>query len=90
MKKLTKRQILNELLDLNEKQKKIYASRRRLDKRVSKLEDRRSELADQLADICRKGDGIKPIVYKKQLFDLTSGGSWYRASVDIGDVSNVK
>jgi len=90
MKKLTKRQILNELLDLDEKQNKIYASQRRLDKRESKLEDHRTKLVDQLITTCKKTGVVKPIIFKKQLFTIACGSAWSRSSVDIGDVANVK
>lgn len=78
-KALTKRQILNELLIVEEKNAKYEASLQRVYRRGEKIDDKRRDLVGQLESICIKEqqkDGVRypqvsipePILYKKHVF----------------------
>ncbi len=78
-KTLTKRQILNELLVVEEKISKHNEKQNRLYRSGEKLDDVRSNFASQLDDICikeqrKQGDRFpdksikEPIIYKKHVF----------------------
>jgi len=82
-KKLTKRQILTELLDVEEKKAKYEQSLQRVYKRGEKLDDIRNDLTEQLKTISyqeiRKAggnpheDAPEPILYKGHVFSLVKG-----------------
>lgn len=93
-KALSKRQVLNELLIVEGKKRKHDESQDRLDLRGEKLDDRRSDLVEQLKSICIKEqskDGVKfpiksikePILYKKHVFSLiNSRGFEHHLSIE--------
>jgi len=98
--KMTKRQLLNELLVIEEKRAKIEASETRLYNRRKKLKEDHGKLANDLLVVCLKeqkkvgGDCSyveDPIVFKGNSFDITTP-SWSEknSSVSIHKVNNVK
>jgi len=94
-KKLTKRQLLNELLVAEEAQKKIDASTARLWKREKVLNKKREKLSHELSEILyeeRKASGEKkePIIYKSHMFDISGRTGWGTASCDIAAIKSVK
>jgi len=97
--KLTKRQILNELLAVKEKQEKVYASQLRLSNREETLDDQKMKLADELKEICLKervknGNQSKyfgdedPILFKNHVFTIISAG-WSSTDIQIVSVNHV-
>ncbi len=95
-KKLTKRQVLNELLVANDVAEKIEASRNRLDKREEKLIDKVADLTDQLIAICDKdvpkigGHSRLPIIFKNHIFTPSAGSMYSSSKCYIESVTNVK
>lgn len=97
--KLTKRQLLNALLDAEEKQDKIRASGGRLLVRENKLRKVKEEFSEQLAKILQKEnkeagddeDDHEPIVFKQHMFQVTY--TWMcgsrRYECDVTSVRNV-
>lgn len=76
---MTKRQLMNALLDADEKQDKLYASRHRLSVREDKLKKIKSDYTKQLASILQK-ENIKagldeddhgPIIFKQHIFEVS-------------------
>ena len=93
--KLTKRQILNELLVVEEKKDKYNASLTRLYARGTKLDDQKNDLAKQLDAACReeakKNGGSwdsypdyerEPIIFKQHIFEL-SNSRWRNDYPDL-------
>ena len=95
VKKQTKRQLLNALLDAEEAQQKIDASLGRLWKREENLNKKREKLAAKLNDILyeerkKTGDDDEPIIYKNHMFEV-SGKTWQHDAVcDIKAIKSVK
>ena len=94
---MTKRQLLNALLDANEVQAKIDASQKRLWSRGEKLNDVREDLAHELFNILweeEKKSGInvtsEPIVFKNHMFAVTERRRYDRATCTIKAIKNVK
>lgn len=98
MKKLTKRQILNELLVIEEKKAAITKSSQRLQARRNKVTAAHCNLAEQLEAICEEeqiaagneDDVYKPIVFKNHIFEVDTGGYMSRTTVDIQGAKSVK
>jgi len=98
--KLTKRQVLNALLEAEEERKKISDAYKRLKRRENKFLDNHSELTRALYTILQKeyeknGKDIEeelvPIVFKNHSFEpWTPSYAWERASCDIEVIDNVK
>jgi len=96
---MTKRQVLNALLDVEEERKKIKASQIRLENRESRYEDKREGLSKQLAAVLKKEqekEGIDtwhtpdPVLYKNHTFAPTTGSRWSPAKCVITAVKSVK
>jgi len=97
-KKLTKRQILNELLTLEDKKAALSASQDRLWERSGKLTNAHKKLAGELEEICiadAKKQGVsedfeEPILFKQHVFTVEPGGYSNRTTVSIQGTKNVK
>jgi len=97
-KKLTKRQILNELLVLEDKNTALDASQARLWERQVKLTSAHKRLAGELEEICiadAKKQGFsenfeEPILFKQHVFTVEPGGYSGRTTVTIQGTKNVK
>lgn len=79
--KMTKRQLLNAVLDAEEAKAKIDASQARLSLRSSKLRTHKEDLSKQLSELLykdRKKSGLgeydeeEPIVFKQHVFAVTT------------------
>jgi hypothetical protein len=99
--KMTKRQILNELLAVKEKQLKLMESDKRLQARKEKERAKRCELAEELVGIMyseakKNGtlddfDEEAPIFFKDHVFEIeTNVGYNNRTEVDIRQTKSVK
>jgi len=98
-KKLTKRQILNELLVLEDKKTALAASQDRLWDRSSKLSTAHRKLASELEEVClaeakkmgAEEDFDEPIFFKQHIFTVEPGNGYARkATVNIQGTKNVK
>ena len=101
--KMTKRQILNELLAHAERQEKLNQSYKRLRTRLDNAQQKRNELADNLKEIliaeAKKNkvenfseyDCEDPIVFKNHVFELdVNVGYSNRTEIDITPAKSVK
>ena len=93
--KITKRQLLNALLEADEAQKKIDESQARLWKREERLNAKREDLSNQLSNILyderkKTGASKEPIIYKGHMFDVQGKTTWSSASCNIKSVKSVK
>lgn len=98
--KMTKRQLLNELMVVEDKRAAITASEERLYRRTEKLDELHGSLADDLLAIClkeQKKDGRAfsyvedPIVFKGNSFTIRTPDWGDRtAKVSVRKVNNVK
>ncbi len=92
---MTKRQVLNALLEVKEKKDKLYESQKRLWSREEKLDESHADLADKLSNIDYderlKAGGInqQPIVFKGCVFNVIGKRSYSLAECDITKVSSV-
>lgn len=97
-KKMTKRQILNELLVVEEKKAAIAKSADRLQTRRNNLRGKHCDLAEQLEAMCDKelvkagaeGDAIEPIIFKNKIFEVEPGDGYHRTAVVIQGAKSVK
>jgi len=99
-KKLTKRQILNELLVVEEKKAKYEESLARVYKRGERLDDRYNELAEQLETISNRElrkAGLnpydvtpEPILFKQHVFAIVPSRYGNGKSLQINSVKAVK
>lgn len=100
-KKMTKRQILNELLAVREKQLKLHESEKRLHARQQKERERRNQLAKELASSLwaeakkKKLEDFdveeNPIFFKEHVFELETGvGYDNRTEIEITPTKSVK
>jgi hypothetical protein len=98
-KKMTKRQVLDGLLAIEEERKKIKIVEERLDRREQRYIDKREKLSKQLADILReeqKKNGEDtwrapdPVLYKNHTFAPSSGGRYDHPKCEIRRVKGVK
>lgn len=100
-KALTKRQVLNELLIVEERKCKHDESQTRLYRRGEKLDDMRSDLVTQLEKLCikeqvKEGDthpeqSIKgPILYKKHVFTLVRNTYGFGRHLTIEAIKTIK
>lgn len=95
--KMTKRQLLNALLDNDETKRKLYESQKRIWSREEKLDEHRQELSEQLSNICYKEQhtegkpypGASPIVFKKHVFKVRGKTGYRDAGCDIEGVNSV-
>jgi len=92
--KLTKRQLLNELLDAEEAQKKITASELRLENRERRLDKKREQLSSELANILfdervKSGEKKAPIIYKQHMFNVRGRSTYNKAACDIESIKSV-
>ena len=98
-KKMTKRQVLDALLGIEEERKKIKIVEERLDRREQRYIDKRKKLSKQLADILReeqKKAGVEmwktpdPVLYKNHTFSPSGGGRYNHPKCEIRRVKSVK
>ena len=100
-KKLTKRQLLNEILATEEAFNKLRVSQERLDKRESRLMDKQDELAKELATVLKKEQAKRgekeewerpdPVVFKSHVIEVDYDSvAWRRPKCSVTSVKNVK
>jgi len=100
-KALTKRQVLNELLIVEEKKAKYKESLSRVYRRGEKLDDARSDLVEQLEKLCTKEqreDGVnwpersikEPILYKSHVFSIVRNSCDRGTHLTIEPIKAVK
>ena len=93
--KLTKRQLLNALLDAEEAQKKITASEYRLAAREERLDKKRERLSAELANIlyderAKTGEKKEPIIFKNHMFDVRARSAYNKARCEIQAIKSLK
>ena len=96
--KMTKRQLLTELLANDEAEKKAEASYRRLSDRTERLNNKRRKLSAELAQLVWdeqiKNEGsykfnIEPIIFKSHIFNVNGGGSFHKPNCKIRAANRV-
>lgn len=96
--KLTKRQILNELLEVHSRQLKLRESQDRLSARKNKEFINRNELAGELEILCKAEakkngeedfDVEEPILFKSHVFVIDAARALHKTTIDIQAAKSV-